>query len=115
MLPKAWRLVSPSHFSFTYRRGHKLHTPAVSLCIVEQLKSVENTKFAVVVSKQISKKAVDRNLYRRQILAIISQILTKIPPVGYLFVFTVNNRIKDFSYKQLKDCVLQLLRPVIKK
>ncbi len=113
MLARVWRLNSPSHFSFVYRRGHKLNSPGVFVWVVKTPMSVQHTKIAVVVSKQVNKKAVVRNLYKRQILAVISQILPTIPIKNYLFVLSVKPDISKLTTKELKISLLTVFSKIL--
>lgn len=67
------------------------------------LKNKENnlnySRFAVVVSKKISKKAVERNHIRRRFLAGLKEIESKLKPADYIFI--LNLEAKDIQYKDL--------------
>ncbi len=67
------------------------------------LKTKDNTlpysRFAVVVSKKIAKKAVDRNYIKRKFFHVIESILINYPKADYIFV--LNSSVKDLQYKDL--------------
>jgi len=73
MLPKKNRLTT-NQFDRSFRKSKKIHTELARFLISN---GRENTKCAVVVSKKIAKSAVKRNRIRRQIYALMDQIIPK--------------------------------------
>ncbi len=57
------------------------------------------SRFAVVVSKKIAKKAVERNYLRRKFMHAIGEKLAHLPKADYIFV--LNSSAKDVEYKDL--------------
>lgn len=57
------------------------------------------SRFSVVVSKKISKKAVERNYIKRRFFSSIKQSLNKFPVADYVFI--LNSGVKDIQYKEL--------------
>jgi ribonuclease P protein component len=57
------------------------------------------SRFAVVVSKKIAKKAVERNYLKRKFMHAIGERIALIPKADYIFV--LNSSAKDVEYKDL--------------
>jgi len=76
---------------------------------VVQLNHNKHTKIAVVVSKRVNKKAIMRNKYKRQILANISQNLSKIPNKNHLIIISVKSNINKMNNNDLKIDILRFL------
>ncbi len=70
----------------------------------------DHTKFAVVVSSKISKKAVERNKLRRRIYEIIRLNLNKfsIEPAEKIVILT-RSRAISASYKTLENELIKIL------
>lgn len=61
-------------------------------------------RFAVVVSKKISKKAVERNLIRRKIYRIIGKNMN-IFPDNFAGIFLVKKNILNKSEEEMEKCL----------
>lgn len=57
------------------------------------------SRFAVAVSKKISKKAVERNHLKRRCFAAIKEVSSSLPIQDYIFI--LNSGIKDIQYKDI--------------
>lgn len=66
-------------------------------------------RFGFIVSRKISKKAVERNLIRRRMKEAVRSLLVKFPPGSY--VFLAKQSVLDKTVQELK----QELEAVIKK
>ena len=66
-----------------------------------------NLKFAVIVAKKISKRAVDRNLVRRRIYRIIEKNIN-IFPNNFAGIFLVKKNILNKSEEELEKCLKKL-------
>lgn len=62
MLKKQNRITKTRDLQMVYRKGKTLHTPAL---VIKFLPNPESLKVGLVVSKKISKKAVERNRIKR--------------------------------------------------
>ena len=76
MLARKYRLTKESDFNRVFRSGNKVFSRFFNLRYCNGL--AENSRFAVVVANKVSKKAVQRNLLKRQTRAIIHLNLDKI-------------------------------------
>ena len=82
MLAKQNRINHINDFRLVMRKGKK----SVSTnFIVSVLKSDAETRFGFVVAKNISKRAVHRNLVRRR-LQVLAQDFTAVNPTGFSVV-----------------------------
>ena len=78
MLAKSNRLTKEKDFRRVFRRGKRYETPLFRVYIGEQKESLSSgSRFGVIVSKKVSKKAVDRNRIKRVIRAAIKEYIEK--------------------------------------
>ena len=89
MLPKSHKLNSVE-FKAVFDGGKTIHTDHFMVKTVPQTDHSRGLQAAVVVSKKISKKAVDRNRLRRQIFAALEphkthphRMILILKPKGY--------------------------------
>jgi len=83
------------------RGGEMIHqSPIFGLLMVD--KKDEEKKFLFVVSKRISKKAVERNRIRRVLSEVIRLNLDKIRS-GVRLSFLVRRSISEWKWKDIKD------------
>jgi ribonuclease P protein component len=92
VLKREFRLRKKSEFAEMREKGRKLSSPLFGLVY---LKSNE-PKFGWIVSKKISKKAVDRNKIRRRLAEVVKKNWID----GYKFLFLVRSEILN---KKLVD------------
>lgn len=96
MFKKCFRL-NTSDFKEVFNFGK---TNKTSLFLIKRKNNALGyARFAVVVSKKISKKAVQRNYLKRKFFNIIKENLEHIPVADYIFI--LNSEIKDIQYKDL--------------
>jgi len=89
------------------RGGEMIYqSPIFGLVMVD--KKDEEKKFLFVVSKRISKKAVDRNRIRRVLSEVIRLNLDKIRP-GVRLSFLVRRLILEWKWKEIKKEVEEVL------
>lgn len=79
------------------------------LFIIYYSYSKKNKKFAVVVPRSVSSKAVERNLLKRRLFNILLKIEKEIKPGNYVFV--VNSKIKKIS----KEIILKETQKILKR
>jgi len=86
MLPKRHRLKKTRDFEEVFRGGRSIRSNGIAL----KIKATQNktSRFAVVVSKKVSLKAVVRNRIRRLLSEVIQEEAEKIVP-GLDAVFVV--------------------------
>lgn len=82
MLKKIYRINKTRELQRVYRTGKTVHTPA----LVIKFLPAEKFRTAFVVSKKVSKKAVDRNRIKRAIREEIRLKVTKLAKGEYMLV-----------------------------
>lgn len=106
MLPSKNRLHKNKEIKRVLRGGKSFFTLPLRLKFVKNQLSF--SRFAIIISNKVSKKATQRNRLKRQISEIIRLNLEKIRP-GFDFVFIINPKILELKPIQLKDMVLKTL------
>lgn len=96
MLKKRFKLKT-SEFKEVFNLGKTSHSPIFVLKSMNNL--IEYPRFAVVVSKKISKKAVERNKIRRRFFHAIEELLPLFKNKDYIFI--LNSSCSDIQYKDL--------------
>ncbi len=96
MLPKINRLDKKT-FDFIFKNGRNYHSDSLYLKKYLLPESKEN-HFAAVVSKKVSKKAVERNKIRRQIFGILREKFSNIEkPFGFIFFIKKQNSFSEYE------------------
>lgn len=106
MLPKQYRLRQREDFAKIYAQGDRFRG---SYLMIRVFKNQDNssTKIGIVVSKKVSKLAVIRNRFKRQLRAIFRQLLSQLSN-GLQIVVTVTTQGQP-SYQQICDDLQILL------
>lgn len=98
MLAKQNRINHINDFRLVMRKGKKVVAPNF---IVNVLKSDTETRFGFVVAKNISKRAVHRNLVRRR-LQVLAQDFTAANPTGFNVVVRALPGAETLTWDELK-------------
>jgi len=106
MLKRLNSITKDKEFRRIYRQSRKIVTPFFILRYCENNK--EYSRFGVVVSNKVSKKAVIRNHLKRRIIEKIRQLLPKISP-GYDCVLVCLVNINNKSSQQIREATENLL------
>ena len=106
MLPAKFRLTSEKDFKRINRSGRALFSAYFRVKYLANNLAV--SRFAVVVSTKVSKKATKRNLLRRQISEIIRLNKVKIRP-GCDIIISVSPKALGQDYHSLEKAILDLL------
>lgn len=106
MLPRARRIDKTSFKTLT-GRGMTYHSPLLFLSIYPQYKTLP-TRCAVLCSKKVSSRAVDRNRQRRRVYRSLQGLLPRIKP-GFFCIFTIKKEAKESSFNELDILVKNLL------
>lgn len=93
MLPKK-HSIKKTDFKIIYKKGKTFYTDNFRITILENRKQF--SQFAIVVSKKISPKAVDRNYIRRKIKSYLKENITRIPK-GKYYIIQLNKKIKPIK------------------
>jgi ribonuclease P protein component len=107
-LPKQYRLTRQKEFEKVYDSGKTVRN---SFLFIKFLKdqSLKNSKFGIVVSAKVSKKATVRNRIRRQISEVIRTNLDRVAKNVNVVIVT-NSKIVDKEFTEIEKVVLKLLK-----
>lgn len=100
MLPKEHRLTKKQDFAAVRKHGRSFFSSLFRVSV--RPSKGEHSRFAVVVSTKVSKKATDRNRLRRQIREVVRAQLPKIG-TGYDVVISVRSSARDASFAKLSE------------
>ena len=76
MLSKEHRLSKQKDFDHVFKKGKQSYDSIIGIKLISNKE--KNSRFGIVISNKISKKAVVRNKIKRKIRAIIHQELAKL-------------------------------------
>ncbi len=107
MLKKINRLSARNDFLVVKEKGKLYYSPLFSW-VVWRPENYHGQQFGVVVSKRISKKAVERNKIRRILMEIIRKRLKSFPS-GVKVVILVRGVILRKHYDEIEKEVITLL------
>lgn len=96
MFKKQYRLHT-SEFKEVFNFGKTIKSPLTIIKVKEN--NLKHSRFAVVVSKKIAKKAVERNYIRRKFTHALKEVCAIFQKNDYIFI--LNSGIKDIQYKDL--------------
>lgn len=106
MLPKKER-ISKVLFG-EYLKKTKTFSSNLLSVRVHFLKNGEKSRFSVITPKSVSKKAVDRNLVRRQIYSILKENKPKIPIICFVFIK------KQASFSEYRESLKEVFTQIYK-
>lgn len=107
MLSKANRITKDTDFKLLAKSGRSFYSP---LFTFKALKTKEpQSRFGVVISAKISKKATERNRIKRKITEIIRFNLPKIKP-GILTMILVKKTVLTKTFQEIKAETEALLK-----
>lgn len=107
MLPRKQRLVREADFRRVYQKGATAFSPSIILKAVPN--GLPESRFGIVVSLKVSKKAVDRNRIKRQIGEAIRLILAKIKTGRDILLIVKKGQNID-NYDEINYNIEQLFR-----
>jgi ribonuclease P protein component len=110
VLKKEERISSKKEFAEVKEKGDLISTPLLS---VVWMKNAEGKKFAAIISKKISKKAVERNQIRRRLMEAV-RLNKEIFPEGFRGIFLVKKNILDKKEMEIAECLKKLFNPPIR-
>ena len=108
MLPNQNRLRRREDFAKVYTSGDRYRGKYLNLRILFEINVPLITRVGIVVSKKVSKLAVSRNRFKRQLRAIFRQLLSQLKQ-GLQIVVTVTPVQSKPSYQELWDDLNKLL------
>lgn len=107
MLPKNYRLRLKNDFDRLFQEGKFAGQAFLTLGFAKN--SLNIPRFAFIVAKKVSKKAVTRNSIKRKIAEVIRLNLKRIKP-GFDIVFITKPEIQGKKYKEIEIVAVELLK-----
>jgi ribonuclease P protein component len=107
MLPKKHRISQKKDFAKIFRRAKFFPGRFFLLRSVEN--NLELSRFAIIIPKTFSKKAVIRNKIRRQVYSIVQKEMIKINP-GFDNLFTIKKQTDLTNFLDCEKDILILLK-----
>lgn len=109
MLAIKYRLAKDKDIQSVLKKGKIYFSPFFNLKILKN--DLENSRFCIVISTKISKKAVVRNKVKRQLRAIIHKNLDQIKN-NYDFVILTKPAVTVTNYQDLEKTFQVLLKRI---
>ncbi len=107
MLAKKYRLTKKKDFDRVFVGGQGYYTRFLG--IKKTANNLTASRFGIIVSAKVSKKAVLRNRLKRQIRAIIKKHLSLIKP-GYDWVIICLPPVLDLPFLELEKNILFIIK-----
>lgn len=107
MLPKNYRLRLKNDFDRLFKEGKFAGQVFFTLGFIKN--KMANSRFAVIVGKKVSKKAVTRNSIKRKAVEAIRLNLSQIKS-GFDMVFIAKPEIQGKKYKEIEETIKSLLK-----
>lgn len=109
MLPLEHRLPLRTSRRDLESHAQTFHSPLFTILLASQPNPASLSRFAVIVSKKISKSAVVRNKLKRQVLASVHELLPTINP-GFDCLILTKKSLLEAYYSQIKSDLTSLLQ-----
>ena len=109
MLPKANRLTKETDFKQLAKKGKSFHSPLFIIKVLTTKNSV--SRFGVVISTKVSKKAVIRNIIKRRITEVIRLLLPKMK-LGFMMMILAKPIVANKNYQEIKEDIEKLFSKV---
>ena len=97
MLPRNTRLAKDWLINKVRRRGRRVSGRLSVVFFLPARSRSSASRCAIIVSKQISKLAVERNLAKRRFSEALKEIWPKLKP-GFCLVFSLSSRCRGVAY-----------------
>ncbi len=107
MLPKEYRLTKDKDFARVAHYGQKAYSPELNLKWIKN--NQPYSRWGIVVSLKVDKKAVVRNGIKRRLRAILREKINSLVP-GWDVIIMTKDKIKELDYSQLQNVFLGILR-----
>lgn len=101
--------VSRALFKEVFIGGQSVHSSLFTVKTI--VKTGLPVSFSVVVSAKVAKKAVKRNLIKRRVRAVLTQLKSQLKPGSVIIVFT-KSTINTASYGEIRDQLVTNLKPL---
>lgn len=105
MLAKEYRLTKNNDFARVAQRGKAVFGREISLKWIKN--DLDHSRFGIVVSLKIDKRAAVRNRVKRRIRAILKKHLSEFVS-GYDFLFLTQPMVKMLDYHGIEAVILKI-------
>lgn len=107
MLPPKNRLTKTRDFNRVSRYGHKFFSPELILRWTENKEN--HSRWGIIISRKVDKKAVIRNRIKRRLRAILRENMIFWPSQKDI-ILIARPQIKELNFRELKENLEQILR-----
>jgi len=101
------RLRKTKEIENAFKIGRSFYNNILGFKVIKN--DLEESRFCIIISSKVSKKAVVRNKIKRRIRYIINSDLTKIKK-SFDIIVIVNKNIIDLDFSDLKNSVVDSLK-----
>lgn len=109
MLAKKFRFHGHGSLRFLYTKGSQVRSKHLSIKYIDNPKR-QNSRFTVVVSKKVTKKAPIRNRIRRRISEVIQGEWNQLRSPVDILVTVFDEHLADIDHKELEKIIQGLLQ-----
>lgn len=110
MLPYKFRLTKDKDYKFIFKNGKKSSNNYFRVCFLKN--NIGHSRFGIIVSNKVSKKATVRNLLKRKIRAILSNNLSNFSQ-NYDIIINLSPSVKkDLPIDTIASGLLSLLNKI---
>jgi len=106
MLSREYKLKKDNDFKKVFEKGKSYRDDFIKIRFLKN--GLEITRFGIVVSSKISKKAVARNRIKRRLEEIIHSRLDQVKS-GFDIVILFEPKVVDKNYKQIEEAFVNLV------
>ena len=107
MLFHKYRLTKNKDFERVAKKGQSVYARELALKWVKN--GLDYSRFGIICSLKVSKKAVVRNRIKRRIRAILRENLKNIR-IGYDYLILTKPEIQELDYQQVTTKLLELFK-----
>lgn len=100
MIPFKNRFHGHNSLTYTYKNGQTIRTKLFTIKFCPNPRK-RFSRVAVVVSKKIAKKAVERNFIRRRLYSLIHPKITRFTKIYDLIIIAHSNEISELNFAEL--------------
>ncbi len=110
-IKKEFLLRKQKDFENVFKNGNVIYHPLITIKYI--FNQLDYPRIAVVISKKISKKAVQRNILKRRIKEIIRSIIKELKNIDIVLI--PKKEILEKNFSQLKEIIIDLIEKENKK
>lgn len=107
MYPADYRLRKSKEIEKLFKNGKSFLTPTISLRFAKN--NLDSSRFAVIISTKVHKRAVKRNLIKRRIRAVLREVVEAVKP-GFDIAISARPPILKSDFQEIRDTLLWALR-----